>query len=164
MNDLTYSELAPLELDTPFPFPVEFIAAAVLNSTDGRYLMQLRDNKPGLALRDHWALFGGAVEDGESGLEAVVREIREELTYELPNCKWFHEAVYVLPRVRKRVVRKAYYLTVFDASDVDRMILCEGAQLKLMSLEELLQLRNIAPWDLATVMLHAREAKLFPDR
>lgn len=157
------ANLPPLDLDADYPFPVEFIAAAVLYSTDGRYLLQLRDDKPGLALRNHWALFGGEVEPGESGRDAAIREIREELTYEARNCSWFHEAVYVLPRTRKRVVRKTYYLMVIDPADVAGMTQCEGADMRLMTLDELFALPNVAPWDLAVVMLHARLATIFPD-
>lgn len=155
--------LPPLHLDAPCSFPVEFIAAAILHATDGRYLFQLRDDKAGLPLRNHWALFGGTVEAGEDGREAVLREIREELNYEARDCTWFHEAVYVLPRVRNRVVRKAFYLMTIDAADVDGMTLCEGSDLKLMSLDSLLRLPNVAPWDLAVVMMHARQATIFPD-
>lgn len=155
--------LPPLYLDMPCPFPVEFIAAAVLHASDGRYLFQLRDDKEGLPLRDHWALFGGAVEPGEDGRDAALREIHEELDYRARHCIWFHEAFYVLPRVKNRVVRKAYYLMNIEAGDVAGMTLGEGSDLKLMSLDELIVLPNIAPWDLAVVMLHARQRRIFPE-
>lgn len=157
------SRLPPVFLDAAHVFPVEFIAAAILYSKDGRYLFQLRDDKVGLPLRNHWALFGGAVEAGEDGHEAVLREIHEELDYEARDCSWYHEAVYVLPRIRKRVVRKAFYLMNIDSDDVDGMILGEGSDMKLMSLDDLIRLPNVAPWDLAVVMMHARQGKIFPD-
>ncbi len=157
------SRLPPVYLDAPYAFPVEFIAAAILHSTDGRYLFQLRDDKPGLPLRNHWALFGGAVEIGEDGREAVLREIHEELDYEARDCSWYHEAIYVLPRTRKRVVRKAFYLMNIDPADVDGMTLGEGSDMKLMSMEELILLPNVAPWDLAVVMMHARQRRIFPE-
>lgn len=155
--------LPPLHLDAPHPFPVEQIAAAVMHTRDGRYLFQLRDDKPGLALRNHWALFGGEIEPGEDPRDAAIREIREELTYEARNCSWFHEALYVLPRAKKRVVRKVFYRMAIEAAEVDGMKQCEGADMRLMTVAELLALPNIAPWDLAVVMLHARQAAIFPD-
>lgn len=155
--------LPPVYLDCPHSFPVEFIAAAILYSGDGRYLFQLRDDKVGLPLRNHWALFGGAVEVEEDGHQAVLREIHEELNYQERNCIWYHEAMYVLPRINKRVVRKAFYLMTIDAADVDGMTLGEGSDMKLMSLDELIRLPNVAPWDLAVVMMHARQGKIFPD-
>jgi 8-oxo-dGTP pyrophosphatase MutT (NUDIX family) len=46
--------------------------------TDGGLLMHHRDDKPGIANPDCWAGFGGAVEDGETVEEALLREVREE--------------------------------------------------------------------------------------
>ena len=163
MTDHAPRHLPPVYLDASFPYPVEFIAAAILYSADGRYLFQLRDDKKGLPLRGHWSLFGGAADPGEDGRAAVLREIREELTYEARHCTWFHEAIYVLPRSVNRVVRKAFYLMNIDADDVAGMTQCEGADMRLMSLDELMNLPNVAPWDLAVVMMHARQPAIFPD-
>lgn len=46
--------------------------------TDGGLLMHHRDDKPGIANPGCWAGFGGAVEYGETVVEAVRREVREE--------------------------------------------------------------------------------------
>ncbi len=54
-------------------------AALVLaRDRDGRVLMQLRDDLPGLAGAGQWALFGGEVEPGESLAGAAAREFAEE--------------------------------------------------------------------------------------
>jgi 8-oxo-dGTP pyrophosphatase MutT (NUDIX family) len=54
-------------------------AAAVLIDTDGRFLMQLRDDKPGIVDPGKISLFGGRREGNESFRECIVREIHEEL-------------------------------------------------------------------------------------
>ena len=58
--------------------PRRQIAQAVL-VVDGAYALQLRDDVPGIAARGMWALFGGALEQGESPEAALRREIFEEL-------------------------------------------------------------------------------------
>jgi 8-oxo-dGTP pyrophosphatase MutT (NUDIX family) len=56
--------------------------ANILLYQKGRILLQKRD---GMAPRypNLWGLFGGSVEEGETPLEAALRECKEELDYEL---------------------------------------------------------------------------------
>ena len=51
----------------------------ILPFYQGKILMQLRDDKPGVTHRGKWGLFGGTVDRGESYLEAASRELEEEL-------------------------------------------------------------------------------------
>ena len=53
--------------------------AALLQLSDGRYLMQLRDSNPDIFYPEHWGCFGGAVDAGEAPTAALVRELKEEL-------------------------------------------------------------------------------------
>ena len=45
-----------------------------------KYILQLRDNKPTIAAPGQWSLFGGMKRMGETPLEAISREIQEELS------------------------------------------------------------------------------------
>ena len=117
-----------------------------------------------LPLRNHWALFGGEVESGEDGRTAILREIEEELSYKARDCVWYHEAIYVLPwKNGRRVVRKSFYLICIMPEEVDNMVLFEGSDMRLMTLQEFMGLPKIAPWDLSVVLMHAREKALFPE-
>lgn len=60
---------------------------AVLLAND-RYVMQLRDDRPGIADPGVWALFGGRIEPGEAPRAALVREIQEELRIHLSDCRF----------------------------------------------------------------------------
>ncbi len=51
---------------------------AIISVSDG-YLCQLRDDKPGIEWPGYWGLFGGHVDKGESDLQAIRRELQEEL-------------------------------------------------------------------------------------
>lgn len=45
----------------------------------GRYALQLRDERPGIAEPGRWSLFGGVVRRGEDSARAIQRELHEEL-------------------------------------------------------------------------------------
>lgn len=42
------------------------IAAIILENDKEEFLFYLRDNKPGIPFPQHWDLFGGHVEEGET--------------------------------------------------------------------------------------------------
>src|SRR5205085_1298230 len=54
-------------------------AAAIICTKAGRYLLQQRDSIPTIFYPGHWGCFGGAMEEGETPLEALQRELHEEL-------------------------------------------------------------------------------------
>ncbi len=53
--------------------------AAILTNGGNRVLLQLRDDKPGLAFAGCWTLPGGRVEEREEPDDAIRREVFEEL-------------------------------------------------------------------------------------
>lgn len=59
-------------------------AAAILIDTQGRLLLQQRDNVPGIRYPGRIGLFGGHREGDETFLECVCREIHEEIGLLLP--------------------------------------------------------------------------------
>ena len=46
-------------------------------------MIYLRDDKPEIPFPNHWDLFGGHLEAGETPEQALVREVKEELGIEL---------------------------------------------------------------------------------
>ena len=65
------------------------IAHAIL-LVDGAYVLQLRDDIPGIPARGIWSLFGGTLEEGETP-EAGLREISEERGLQLPEVRLFRQ-------------------------------------------------------------------------
>jgi 8-oxo-dGTP diphosphatase len=68
-----------------------YVATALLFDADGKLLIYLRDNKSTISFPNHWDLFGGMIEPGETPEQALVREVREELGITLANYSWFKE-------------------------------------------------------------------------
>ena len=51
----------------------------IINGPDGRVLLQLRDDNPGIPFPNTWCIPGGMREAGESALDCAVRELEEEM-------------------------------------------------------------------------------------
>jgi 8-oxo-dGTP pyrophosphatase MutT (NUDIX family) len=136
-------------------------APALLVLPDGRYLMQLRDDKPGLFLPGHWACFGGSVDPGESGEAAVRRELREELEFTARAVEPVTELLIDLPTAPPRRERMSFFAVPILPADIAAMVQHEGAGQRLFRPEELAAEKLVAPWDLAAVLMHARQPQLF---
>lgn len=65
------------------------VAQIIFENDKGEFLLYLRDGKPGIPFPHHWDLIGGHVEEGETPEEALVREVKEELDYDLKDYKFF---------------------------------------------------------------------------
>ena len=64
--------------------PKKYMGASVffLNN-DNQVLLLLRDNKKNIPFPNCWDALGGHVDPGETPLECIVREMKEEIDYEL---------------------------------------------------------------------------------
>ena len=109
--------------------PIE-VAIAILYTSD-HFLMQLRDNIPGIVYPGCWGMFGGHLEAGESPETAVKRELIEEINYTPPSLIPFRR--YLNPEV----IRHVYHapLTV----ELNQLVLGEGWDMGLLTIEEIRQ-------------------------
>lgn len=103
------------------------VAIAILHQDD-RFLMQLRDDIPGIVYPGQWGFFGGHIEPGELPLAAVRRELMEEIRYAPAVVTLFQ--IYESPQVIRHVF--VVPLTV----PVGELELHEGWDLGLFTIEE----------------------------
>lgn len=107
--------------------PVE-VSLAILYRR-GQFLMQLRDNVPGIVYPGYWGFFGGHIEPGETPEVAVKREVLEEIGYEI--SEFYHFNSYH----ESHVIRH-----VFSAplnADLDELVLGEGWDMGLLTPEQI---------------------------
>ena len=67
--------------------------SAILINKRGQILLQQRDDNPAIRYPGHWSLFGGTIENDEPASAAVVREVREEIDFDMRNFGLFREFV-----------------------------------------------------------------------
>lgn len=58
----------------------KFQSAHAILIVKGRYILQLRDNKRNIAAAGQWSLFGGKIDNRETPLKTIKREVYEELS------------------------------------------------------------------------------------
>jgi len=56
------------------------VVKAIIINQSGQFLLQHRDNIAGIAEPNCWSFFGGLVEQGETLIAALERELQEELS------------------------------------------------------------------------------------
>jgi 8-oxo-dGTP pyrophosphatase MutT (NUDIX family) len=133
-------------------------AVALIVVDDSRYLLQLRDQKPGIFYPGHWGLFGGALDLGETPGAALRRELREELGFSPREVSYFTEFTFdFAPHGGRRVLRR-YYEVHVCLNDVASMKLGEGADLRVFSADELLGCERVTPYDSMAIWMHATRA------
>jgi 8-oxo-dGTP pyrophosphatase MutT (NUDIX family) len=138
-----------------------FGVGAILFTPDGKYLMQLRDNRPDVSMRGHWGLFGGVIEEGEDPSAALIRELREELDFAPDRLDTpFSQLIFDLGFAGRGIDRKIFFAVPIVEEAVARMRLGEGQRMALFRLEELLREPRVTPWDLYGVLLHHRRVSV----
>ncbi|MCP4714869.1 MAG: NUDIX domain-containing protein, partial [Deltaproteobacteria bacterium] len=105
----------------------------LLENGEGRVLLQLRDNNPAIPYPGCWGTFGGQIEEDEEPHEAIVREIKEELHYNL-----------VDPELYQTYQFDGYDIYMFRKHDADikvsSLTVCEGQRAGFFALNEVQQL------------------------
>ncbi|MFJ9901170.1 NUDIX domain-containing protein [Streptomyces sp. NPDC091280] len=94
-------------------------------------LLQLRDDKPGIAWPGHWSMPGGGAEPGETPHGTILRELREETG--------------IVPEAIDEVAVTAYekdktpphvFITLWNGAE-NELVLGEGQELRLFPLSTL---------------------------
>jgi 8-oxo-dGTP diphosphatase len=115
---------------------------AVLVSTDGRLLLQLRDNLPHVSDPGTISLFGGRREGDESFLECVVREIHEEIGHYLPPERFELIGCYSGPDYSTPNGTLAGEIFLARSVPVDKLAVTEG-RLQIVAVDQLEHIREL---------------------
>jgi 8-oxo-dGTP pyrophosphatase MutT (NUDIX family) len=128
-------------------------AVALIVFDDGRYLLQLRDQKPGIFYPGHWGLFGGAMEPGEAAEAALRRELQEELGLAAPEMQHMTDFSFTFGRLG--TVTRHFFQVVLPASALAGLRLAEGSDMRSFLPSEILNLPRVVPYDSFAIWLRA---------
>jgi 8-oxo-dGTP pyrophosphatase MutT (NUDIX family) len=144
--------MAPLQLG-------DAVAAIIVVDGSG-YLLQLRDALAHIWYPDHWGTFGGAVDPGENEIDALRRELREELALEFADARRVSSFDFEATDVEPRKHFRTYYEIGVTSEDVGRCVLGEGAAMKVFSPDEVFGGLRLSPYDAFALFLHHASSRL----
>ena len=147
-------------LDSSEPLVPADAVAALIFTADGRYLLQKRDPLPWIFYPDHWGLFGGAIEAGETEDAALRRELVEELGLEIAASTYFTRFDFDLSFCGWGPLRRVFYEVPVEAGDVASLRLTEGADMRLWHWREALGTLRLTPYDSFALWLHSSRSRL----
>jgi len=120
--------------------------------TNGSLLLQLRDNKSEIFFPGAWGLFGGSIDDEERPLETLIRELAEEICFDV------QQAQFLFRWQHKKYNSLLHFFLVHLTVDLSDLCLREGQAMELFSIKQIKML-SITP-DLAANLERIEEEML----
>jgi len=140
--------------------PSDAVAAIIVVPQQG-YLLQLRDDRPDIFFPDHWGLFGGAIEPGESEEAALQRELAEEIGIDLPPgvARYVTRIDFDWNRPGCGRTTRAFFEVILAPERAQSLVLREGADLRVFKPDEIRNLR-VTPYDAFGLWLHINHQRI----
>lgn len=114
--------------------------AKVIIFSPNKILLFHRDDIPTIPFPDCWQLVGGGIEEGETPEQALVREVKEETSYDLKNYK------FITKTIGSNGENAWIYATYVDKKEKEKFIIGpgEGQEIGWFTFEEAFKL-NLTP-------------------
>jgi 8-oxo-dGTP pyrophosphatase MutT (NUDIX family) len=130
--------------------------AAVFVMAGGKYLLQQRDDTPGVDFPGFLGLFGGAVEAGESHEVALLRELEEELAFVPVQMSAFATLEFDERASQGWFCRRSYFEVPVEQSEIDAMQVREGNGIAILDCASV-RAQRVIPYDLCAILMHERQ-------
>ena len=137
--------------------------AALIVLEDGRYVMQLRDDKPGVFYPGHWGLFGGAIDEGEDPEAALRRELIEELELRPTSLSYFSRMDFDYRTLGSERCFRLFYEVPIRQTEFESLVLGEGERVAAFTAPDLLLTQRVTPYDSFQIWLHYMRGSFAPD-
>jgi len=154
--------LADARLDTVSPLvPDDNVAAVIV--VDDCYLLQLRDDKQGIFFPNHWGCFGGGLEQGESAVAGLYRELEEELGLrpDPGTVRFFTRFDFDFGFAGLPAIWRIFYEIALTPPQFGRLALGEGSDMRLFAPVAILTSAiQLAPYDAFALWMHINRSRL----
>lgn len=109
---------------------------------DSKHRLLLEDRRRISKHGEHWSFFGGHVEKGETIKQALLREIKEELSHHLVNYTFFRKYDFYVNSKKFGRVNMIYHMYIAKMPDLSKLKPHKGAGMKLFSIKQAMKLRT----------------------
>lgn len=116
----------------------------IKNNKLGKYLFVLRDDKPNIPNPNCWGLIGGGIEKGEEPIEALKREVKEEIGIELYDIKKIGILEVPLTVDEKTETVTGHIFLSYTDADIKDIKLKEGQRVEYFTLDEIQSQKNLS--------------------
>lgn len=138
--------------DIPSQLAMSDAVAAIIKTPQDRLLLQLRDDIPNIWYPSTWGCFGGAIEKGERSLDALRRELYEELELIFSEATLISRLVFDLRPLNLDCCFREYYLVEPTEDALNGMPLHEGERMGTFTNAELAEI-SLTPYDAFAIHL-----------
>jgi 8-oxo-dGTP pyrophosphatase MutT (NUDIX family) len=140
-------------------YPADSVGAIIVTA-DRRFLLQRRSDIPQIWYPGWWGLFGGGIDHGETELEALTRELKEEIDFDLPNASFFTRFQYDFSFAGGATIMRSFYEVPIDAAQITSMRLLEGQDMRLFEADTVLALPDIVGFEQFALYLYIHRARI----
>lgn len=144
----------------PYPLVPADSVGAILVTPDGRFLLQRRDDVPHIWYPGCWGLFGGGIDPGESELDALRRELREEAGIAFDAATEFTRFDFDFGFVGDGMIARTYFEVPIEAAAVAGLTIREGAELALFDGATAVAMPNMIGYDGFALYLYMQRGRV----
>jgi mutator protein MutT len=139
----------------------ENASAAIIIDKKNNFLLQKRDNKKNIFFPNHIGLFGGAKNYNESYVQALKRELKEEIGFTPQNINFFMKLSF---NFKNKKILRYVYVCKMNILNKQKIKLNEGAGFTILSFFKIKsQLNNknlFVPYDQMALWLYINKNRI----
>jgi 8-oxo-dGTP diphosphatase len=128
--------------------------AAIISDEKSRVLLQKRDDFKGIYYPGFWGLFGGAMNHSETPINAISREIEEEIGLGSLRFEHFLEFEFACPLFDGLTHRRVVFIAMSEEYELQSIRLSEGSNKQLFAFDDLPPLANLVSFDAAILSMY----------